>query len=208
MDILEQGIDELGIGGSERAVEKLRLFIREIEFWNPRLKLVKAEGEDLIARHILDSLAGIPVIRDINGETIGDIGSGNGLPGIPLALWLKDRKFFLVEKSGRRCAFLRNVIAVCGINNAEVLQRELNGLREVFDVCVFRALGKLQCMAGDLAGAVRKGGVCLGYKGRRTVAEAEAAALREQGFEAEVVPASVPFLREERCFVVFAGRNV
>lgn len=203
MDLLERGIGELGIGGGDREVGRVRLFLRELELWNPKLNLVKASGDDLIVRHILDSLAAVPVLRETPGIDIGDIGSGNGLPGIPLAAWLCDRRFFLIERSGRRCAFLRNAAAVCRLQNVEVLQQPFEGVRDSFDVCVFRALGKLPSLAGDLCRAVRDGGVCIGYKGKYAVAEEEAADLRSRGFEADVVPVRVPFLNEERCLIVF-----
>lgn len=203
MDLLERGIGELGIGGGDREVGRIRRFLHELELWNPKLNLVKASGDDLIVRHILDSLAAVPVLRETPGIDIGDIGSGNGLPGILLAAWLCDRRFFLIERSGRRCAFLRNAAAVCRLQNVEVLQQPLGAVRGSFDVCVFRALGKLQPLAGDLCRAVRDGGVCIGYKGKHAVAEEEASELRSRGFEADVVPVRVPFLNEERCFIMF-----
>ncbi len=203
MDLLERGIGELGIGGGDREVGRVKLFLRELELWNPKLNLVKASGDDLIVRHILDSLAGVPVLRETPGTDIGDIGSGNGLPGILLAVWLENRRFYLVERSGRRCAFLRNAAAVCRLHNVEVLQQPLEAVRNSFDVCVFRALGKLQPLAGDLYRAVRDGGVCIGYKGKHAVAEKEASELRRRAFEADVLPLRVPFLNEERCFIMF-----
>lgn len=211
MDLLERGIRELGLYDEDR-LEGLRIYIAELEFWNRRHNLVGAAGDDLIVRHILDSLAGTAVLKELIGSLpesgsalrIADIGSGAGLPGIPLAIWLKECSFTLVEKISKRCGFLRNVLPLCGLRNCRVLCSQIEQTKEIFDICVFRALGKFAEYLQKLEGVTPAGGFAVAYKGKRATIDEE---LKNPGprwnFE-KIYPVTVPFLKEERNLVVLS----
>ncbi|MCL2139316.1 MAG: class I SAM-dependent methyltransferase, partial [Treponema sp.] len=102
----------------------LEQYLAEIERFNPSLSLVGTNDRHcLIVRHILDSLAPLGIIfRAMNGShaSIADVGSGAGLPGIPLAITLPDVKFTLIERKNRRAGFLRNVCNILGLSNVSV----------------------------------------------------------------------------------------
>jgi len=87
-------------------------FIAEIMTHNPVLSLVGTnQPEELVIRHVFDSLAPLGIIsRKCDVSRIADVGSGAGLPGIPLAIALPDSEFTLIERKGRRSGFLRNTL--------------------------------------------------------------------------------------------------
>ena len=87
--LIEEGLRRLDLPADPRRVESLFRYASEIERWNRRINLVRAEGELLIKRHLLDSLAGLSVIDGIEDrDAIADIGSGAGLPGSAGSIFL------------------------------------------------------------------------------------------------------------------------
>jgi 16S rRNA (guanine527-N7)-methyltransferase len=139
--VLEEGIallcrgdgdiqDLLGGSNTNRALPLLNKYIEAIERFNPSLSLVGAtERRELVIRHILDSLAPLGILRRLVRLTslqAADVGSGAGLPGIPLAIALPDCFFTLIERKTKRAEFLRNTLPVLGLPNA-VVGRAGNG---------------------------------------------------------------------------------
>jgi 16S rRNA (guanine527-N7)-methyltransferase len=199
MSILEAGLDALALGGDGRAAGILARYLEEIAFWNPRYRLVAAEGDDLVVKHVLDSLAGLDAIRSLGPESLADLGSGAGLPGIPLAVCLEDVAVTLVERSGRRAGFLRNAALVLGLRNVRVIEAAMEDVKERFDVLAFRAFAPLDAPLIDrMAALLNPGGTIAAYKGRRSALDAELSAAAQSLEEAKVLELSVPFLPEER----------
>jgi 16S rRNA (guanine527-N7)-methyltransferase len=204
----------------------LEKYIAEIELFNRTLSLVGAKDRrELVVKHILDSLAPLGIItRLLAGQAaerdaaddppaIADVGSGAGLPGIPLAICLPNARFTLIERMGRRAGFLRNTQAVLALANVETEEREMENVSARFDLAVFRAFRPLEpAIARSLLRLLKPGGALAAYKGRRETAEAELAALAAapaavgQTIRAEILPCPVPFLEEERHIVIIRGR--
>jgi 16S rRNA (guanine(527)-N(7))-methyltransferase RsmG len=106
-------------------------------------------------------------------RTVLDVGSGAGFPGLPLALFLEDSRFVLLERSARKAAFLGNVVALLGLANVRVLEMQLSGLEERFDLVTFRAWSPLDRELPALRRVLAPGGTIAAYKGRRQRIEAE-----------------------------------
>jgi 16S rRNA (guanine527-N7)-methyltransferase len=213
--LLAEGLIRLGIDGEEggRIHSALNRYIEEIELFNPAYGLVKVrDRQELIVKHILDSLAPINVIRRLLDEKaaglqpaacqVADVGSGAGLPGIPLAICIGEDEFTLIERMGRRAGFLRNALAVLGLANVMVAEAEMEKVSTPpgFDLIVFRAFRPL---GGGIIKALlrllKPGGTIAAYKGKRQAVEEEigrAAFPRE--ISREIIPLEVPFLDEER----------
>ncbi|MFP4509546.1 MAG: 16S rRNA (guanine(527)-N(7))-methyltransferase RsmG [Spirochaetaceae bacterium] len=125
VSVLESGLDELGLYSQALSL-RLQKYLTEIELWNPRLRLVDASGTDLVTRHILDSLTLVLHLDRTSGAgrqgelRLADLGSGAGLPGIPVALARPQVSVCLVERMERRCGFLRNATAILGLSQVEV----------------------------------------------------------------------------------------
>ncbi len=136
---------------SELLSDRLEKYYDLVKLFNPALGLVSATDEALVTRHLLDSLAPLPVItravREFTPENgnscieIADLGSGNGMPGLVLACASPENwHFSLVERMGRRTGFLRNAVAVTGLSETvSVLQSDMEQLDRTFDVLVMRA---------------------------------------------------------------------
>ena len=193
-----------------RTLPLLDSYSVEIERHNEALGLVGSRSRrDLMIRHILDSLSPLGILRGLTGGRggaveIADVGSGAGLPGIPLAITLPDRRFTLIERKTRRAVFLRNTLAALGLPNAAVEEREMEKApRFRFDLVVFRAFRPLDpAILKGLFRLLREGGVLAAYKGRREKIAAEMDAVRALAGPWEALPCPVPFLEEERHLVV------
>jgi len=205
MELLEKGLELLGLAADPRAVASLRSYLLEIELWNRRYGLVHAAGEELIVRHVLDSLAAVPLIRRLPHAEIADVGSGAGFPGIPLALFLDDAHLTLIERSGKKAGFLRNAVALCGIGErVSVFEGDFASATPGFEMVLFRALGSLPDLVEPLLRLTAAGGSVVAYKGRAEILGPEIAGTASSLIASvEVIATKVPFLEEERNLVVF-----
>jgi 16S rRNA (guanine527-N7)-methyltransferase len=105
---------------------KLASFVELLLRWNRVHNLTGIrDREELLDRHLLESLALKPLI---DGESVADIGSGGGLPGIPLAIVLPDTRFTLIESRRKRASFLRHAAATLGLANVEVAHSRAEAL--------------------------------------------------------------------------------
>ncbi|MDR0410850.1 MAG: 16S rRNA (guanine(527)-N(7))-methyltransferase RsmG [Treponema sp.] len=200
MDKLTKGIERLGI--DKRILPLLKKYIEEIELFNPVYKLIRARGRDeLVVKHILDSLSGATLISHYSGSLIADLGSGAGLPGIPLAIALADKMFTLIERNGRRAGFLRDVQAVLRLPNVVIEEREAEiSTPGVFDIVTFRAFSPICPESLKIMRRLLKPcGIVMAYKGRRDVIFNEMSAVEA---EWEIIPIQPPFLNEERHIVL------
>ncbi len=214
-DILNEGLSELGFAQSSIPLfaQKLGTYIKELQLFNSAYNLVNTSGfEELAIRHIFDSLAAHDIINSLaadirseDGICVGDIGSGGGLPGIPLAVVFPQFRFTLVERMDRRCAFLENCAAMLGLQNLTVQKSEAEKIpRESFDIAVFRALKPLDArFAKTLLSLIKKGGYLAAYKAKKTNIENEMNAIRSVIADYTLTEVRVPFMKDaERNIVV------
>ena len=187
-NILEQGIISTVPGLNNEAlsslVSKMEQYIKEIILFNSAYNLTNTSDHDeLVIRHILDSLAGYEIIKkslrsrtdDASPLVVGDIGSGGGLPGVPLAAsflcaddFEKPVQFKLVERMEKRCSFLENCKAMLGLTNVEIWNTVAEQVEpECFDLITFRAFRPLdEKMTKTLLRMVKKGGILCAYKAK------------------------------------------
>jgi 16S rRNA (guanine527-N7)-methyltransferase len=196
---LAAGLSELGLALAPAQVEALLRLIEELEDWNTRFNLTAiTEPAEVVDKHLLDSLAVLPRLK---GLSIADIGTGAGFPGLPLAVADPDRRFTLVESTGKKANFVRHAVKVLDLPNVEVVQARAEAYRasQAFDSVISRALGPLSDfirVAGHLAG---RGGRLLAMKGK--VPEGELKSLPAGWKALAVHPIRVPGLDAERCLV-------
>ncbi len=196
---LRAGLEKLGLALAPGQVEALVALAAELADWNTRVNLtaIKAPA-DITDKHLLDSLAVLPLVR---GMTVADIGSGAGFPGLPLAIADPGRRYALVEATGKKVKFIRHIVDRLALPNVTAVPERAEAFRPVrpFDTVITRALGPLAefvRVAGHLAG---RGGRLLAMKGK--VPEAEIAALPTGWKALAVHPVAVPGLDAERCVV-------
>jgi 16S rRNA (guanine527-N7)-methyltransferase len=194
----------------------LAQYITIIESHNPALGLVGTNDRTaLIIRHILDSLAPLGIIARIRQAmprqfSIADVGSGAGLPGIPLAIAMPDAEFTLIERKGRRAGFLRSVQTALRLSHVLVEEAEMEKVPPGrFALVTFRAFKPLEPKIYKKLCQLRTEGGCLAaYKGRREKTETEMTALEKKtphiAGHWNITPCPVPFLDEERHLVVIS----
>ncbi len=203
MSLLTDGILSLGLEPNAARLEALETYLSEIELWNRRIDLVKATGDQLITKHVLDSLSGVKIISSLPHSTIADVGSGAGFPGIPLALFLEESRISLVERSSKRASFLRNVVALLGLRGrVEVVERELESLASEHAIVTFRAFRGFVEFAPLLFRAAGPNGALVAYKGKRQTVLEELKGVEGLLSTVEIHPVCVPGMEEERNIVV------
>ena len=147
------------------------------------------EPHDAWVKHALDALTLLPFLRELPaGASLADVGSGGGVPGIPLALARRDLLVTLIEATQKKAAFLADVARDLGLEHvtvraerAETLGRD--ELRGAFDVVTARAVSKLNVLVPIAASLVQRGGLLLLVKGQRADEELAAAGkvLKQEG---------------------------
>jgi 16S rRNA (guanine527-N7)-methyltransferase len=201
---LREGLSLLEVPDAGRVAGMLERFLLELRKWNPRFGLVKAGAEELVVKHVLDSLsAWRSVAEEAPGGTVLDVGSGAGFPGIPLAVALPSISFSLLERSAKRAAFLLNCAVLLELANVKVIQADLDRVSGSFDAVTFRAVAPLDRLLEGLKRAGVRFRVVLAYKGRASKVREELARISEAGiWLTDVRKLDVPFLGEERNLVL------
>ena len=165
--------------------------------WNATYNLTAIrEPREMIGKHLLDSLAMQPFVREL--RTLADLGTGPGLPGIPLAIATPALQVTLVESNGKKARFLREAVRQLKLGNANVAESRIEAFdaRGRFDAITARALATLPLIL-ELGGHLLKPeGRLLAMKG--VVPEDEIAALPAGWRVAAVHPLRVPGLDAER----------
>ena len=148
----------------------------------------------VIEDHLADSLVALELEPVRGARGLADLGSGVGVPGLPLAIALPQTSVALVESAARKCVFLERAVAACGVANARVVHTRLESWPEglaSFDVVTARALGPLEVVVEYAAPLLIRGGTLVAWRGARDP-EAEAAGARAAaavGLEVgEIVP--------------------
>ena len=149
--LLALGIDELGLNLSDANIADLELFLQEMGRWNQVHNLTSIEDEkDSIRLHLIDSIAVLPVLRQfLNGPTpkIADLGSGGGLPAIPIAIVQPQWHLTLIEAIRKKTAFLQHVRGKLKLKNIEVLSERVESVAMQqsgqFDAVISRAFTNL-----------------------------------------------------------------
>ncbi len=198
MDLLNEGLDRLGLEVEKAQLEKMDIFKSEIALFNPVYKLVGYEEEDdLVIRHFLDCLAGVKIIgRELGNGSLADLGSGAGFPGILLAIMFPENEVVLVERMKRRVDFLRNVILRCQLKNVRLIDRDVREVDETFDVVTCRAFHPIYDIIKDVERILKVDGAFCAYKGQRSYVTAELAGV--ENFTTRLEDIRVPFLDEPR----------
>ena len=202
-NLIKKGMTFFGLEFDPDVIRQISLYLNEISKWNKHYRLVKAEGDNLVVKHLLDSLSAIEILnKTMKKTTILDVGSGAGFPGIPLALFVKESSFYLLERSAKKAAFLNGVVLLLNLKNVRILNIDLKHVQSRYDVITLRAFSPLQEIASFLWEIKNRGGIILSYKGRLSVLVKELTAIHCIVPHIEIKKTIVPFLNAERHLLI------
>lgn len=145
--------------------------------------------------HLADSLVALEFEEVRAATTFADLGSGAGLPGLPLAIALPEATVHLVESSKRKCEFLQRAIRECDLSNVEVVYARIEQWTASVDVVTARALAPLDVVTEYAAPVLRVGGTLVVWRGRRDLQAEQAAEKAAQilGIEVGEIRAVQPY---------------
>ncbi|MDX5517920.1 MULTISPECIES: 16S rRNA (guanine(527)-N(7))-methyltransferase RsmG [Stenotrophomonas] len=200
-DALERGLAAMQLDAA--LAPPLLTYLTLLDRWNRTYNLTAIRDPlEMVTRHLLDSLAMQPYLES---GTLADLGTGPGLPGIPLAIARPQLQVTLVESNGKKARFMREAVRQLGLGNARVAESRAEALAEpaAYDYLTARAMD-------TLAGIIRVGGHLLRPGGRllamKGVYPHDEIAQLPAGWSVEqVLPLSVPGLTGERHLVVVTG---
>lgn len=209
---LIKGATELGLSFNEEKLVQLQKYYQLLLDTNKKVNLTAViEERDVAIKHFIDSLTCFKAIAIKDGQSLVDIGTGAGFPGLPMKIYQPGLKVTLVDSLDKRVAFLKNVIAqlgLAGIQAIHVRAEEVGRnkqLRESFDLAVVRAVASLAVLAEYCLPVVRTHGHFLALKGPKADKEIDSAkkALEIMGGEIQkTLKLNLPVTGDERTIIV------
>ncbi|URL02027.1 16S rRNA (guanine(527)-N(7))-methyltransferase RsmG [Avibacterium sp. 20-126] len=189
---------------SDQQKAQLVKLVALLDKWNKAYNLTSVrDPQDMLVKHIMDSLVVSPYLQ---GERFIDVGTGPGLPGLPLAIINPDKTFVLLDSLGKRISFIRNAVRELGITNVTpVLSRVEEYQPEVlFDGVLSRAFASLKDMTDWCIHLLNQQGIFYALKGIYQLQEASALSPSIQ--VNKIVPLAVPELVGERHLVLLTKK--
>lgn len=200
---LHQGLQAVDLTLPEATCDKLLEYLALLQKWNKVHNLTAVrEPEEMVTLHLLDSLS---VMSHIKGERLLDVGSGAGLPGIPLALCMPHLQVTVLDSSHKKTSFMRQAKAELGITNLEVVCGRVETYRpsQLFDVVISRAFSDLAEFVNLTRHLGQPQAIWLAMKG--VYPYEELAQLKAESVR--VVPLNVPGLNAQRHLVFLSSEN-
>jgi 16S rRNA (guanine527-N7)-methyltransferase len=207
--LLALGIQELGLNLSETNITDLELFLQEMGRWNQVHNLTAIEGEqDSIRLHLIDSIAVLPIMRQFLSDVspkIADLGSGGGLPAIPIAILQPEWRLALIEAVRKKTAFLQHVRGKLKLKNIEVFSERVEDVAvqqpAQFDAVISRAFTSLARFLELSLPLLKPGGLVFAMKGKRADEEMQEVCMDDWQLLADE-PLHIPNLSAERRLLV------
>ncbi len=213
MNYLSQMCKSLyGIHLSSSQSEAFEIYQKELIVWNERINLTAIRSPDeIINKHFLDSLSCSLVFQPTNGNTLIDIGTGAGFPGIPLKIVFSEINLTLVDSVHKKTEFCHHLISLLNLSNVEVITARAEEIgqdaryREKYDWAVARAVAGLPTLAEYLLPLIKINGTAIAQKGKGAKSELEMAksAINELGGVLEKIErVNLSSIDEERYLIV------
>lgn len=140
---LQAGLTAMRLQLSTQQQEKLISYLQLLQKWNKTYNLTAiTEFDKMVSHHLLDSLSIAPYLT---GNSIVDVGSGAGLPGIPLAIYFSEKQFTLIDSVGKKVRFMKQAVRELALKNVQVAQARAEQYEtpHCFDTMIARAVGSI-----------------------------------------------------------------
>ncbi len=168
---IRQGLSDMDVPCSVGQAQQLLAYLIMLKKWNRVFNLTAVDRlEDSINRHVLDSAS---VLRFLRGNRVLDVGTGAGLPGIPLAILDPERLYVLLDSSAKKIRFIQQVVIDLGLKNVQPIAMRIEDFDPVegFDSITSRAFSSLELFAGAAYRLLSAKGSLIALKGRLPVEE-------------------------------------
>jgi 16S rRNA (guanine527-N7)-methyltransferase len=200
-EVLSKGSQALGIDLPKTAMDKLLAYVDLLVKWNATYNLTAIRnGDEMVTQHLLDSLSILPHLEGVG--SLADIGSGAGLPGIPLAIARPDLQVTLIDSVQKKSAFQQQAKIDLGLKNVSVYSGRIEDFKQrgVFEVVTARAFSDLVLLVSGGAPLLKVGGCIYAMKG--VLPQDEMAALPAGWHVAASPRLQVPGLDAERHLLI------
>ena len=207
--LVSLGIEDLGLGLSGANIDRLELFLQEMARWNRVHNLTAIEDQkDSVVLHLIDSIAVLPIMDQFLGNKtalIADLGSGGGLPAIPIAILRPEWRLTLIEAVRKKTAFLQHARGKLELKNTEILSERVETVAKKrpgeFDAVISRAFTSSANFLELSQPLLRPGGLVFAMKAKRADEELQEVSLDQWQLIADE-PLQIPNLKVERRLLV------
>ncbi|MDJ0832171.1 MAG: 16S rRNA (guanine(527)-N(7))-methyltransferase RsmG [Gammaproteobacteria bacterium] len=194
------------IGASPQQIEQLTDYLKLLQKWNRSYNLTAIdEPAKMVSYHVLDSLSIMSAI-DQQARCL-DVGSGAGLPGIPLATLLPQSRWVLLDSNGKKTRFIQQAVATLGLENVSVVHSRVQDYHaeQGFDVIVSRAYASLQDFVQSVQHLWQPHTRLLTMKTELDASEQQQ--LETSLYQLQVTPLKVPGIAEKRSLVIIERKD-
>ena len=199
LSLLQKSVNQLDIKVSEPQQQKLIAFVLMMDKWNKAYNLTSVRNpKDMVLKHLVDSIVIAP---HLSGQVYIDVGTGPGLPGIPLAILHPELTFILLDSLGKRVRFMKQVAYELKIDNIQPVQSRVEDYQSslVIDGVISRAFASLKDMLHWCQHLVDSSGLFLALKGQ--LPEEEISQLPAEYSVVDIIKLQVPGLEGDRHLV-------
>lgn len=196
---LESGLQQLDLNLSAEQIEKLMSYLTLLQKWNKVYNLTAIrDPEEMLIKHLLDSLAIVP---HIEGDRLIDVGTGGGLPGVPLAICFPEKQIDLLDSNSKKTRFLIQAKAQLGLANTKVIHSRVEEYQPepLYDGVVSRAFAAMDDMLHWTHHLIPVGGHWWAMKAQKDFEDLSQLAGPVE--IRDVIDLNVPFLNAERIIV-------
>ena len=196
-DLLESGINELGIKIPRNLIDNLLIYNNFLVKWNKIFNLTAIRNQkQIFTHHFLDCLAVMPFIKS---NSILDVGTGAGFPGIVLALCYPEKQLTLVDAVGKKIAFIKQITGELNLTNVRVIHRRVENMdvAEKFDGIIARAFSEMEMLIKLTQPVIASDGYWYGMKSKKIMNNE----MDKIDYHWEMKKIKVPYLDAERYLI-------
>ncbi len=203
--ILKQGLIQLGVTFDEVQQQQLEAYLELLQKWNKVYNLTAVtDPKKMVAYHLMDSIA---ILQAIPQQAVCvDVGTGAGLPGIPLAIMLPQSKWVLLDSNGKKTRFVQQAIAACRLQNVKVVNSRVQDYhaQSSLDVIVSRAYASISDFVNSVDHLCTSKDGCLTQliTMKTELQDDELQSIKKLPYKVDVTSLTVPGITEKRSLVV------